>query len=674
MGEMLYDVLVYPYQFSSKEHAQKSVGIIKNNILRFPQSMTIKEIAKASVSGHVMAFCHAEKTGIKNSFSQDCWQYQKVYALDFDNTYTVDVGGKKEKRKLEAPYYMTWREALAHAQKQGFSPAFIYTSSSHTEDWQRFRMVFALNTEAISILEHEKIEKALLMLFSINGKTVADKSCIDRSRIFYPGKELVYENYDAVTDLSKLLEKYPYEKAHHIPTVGEEEPNHTVEEEESVKEQSERIQQLIIELQEHQTARRIASKSLRDRIALRLRGNEPTLKKNNNKNNIILFPDSQILATPRAMRDCEDFDAFCYQINLAELLDLPENEEFNCILPGHDDDNASASIVWHNDRYKYRCFGCDSTYDIFGLLERLSGCSRPAVMDWICDTYNIRYESEWQRMQKENIQLYHDYLVMNLKKDFPYLYRQLVRANETGVLLMFLDIARIHLLDRAWAGMNKPAFFYSLSSFCKMNEFYGLRKNQITLYKNLVHLARLGLIEILDDEQIPPSMKNYLESKRIVNKQVYRSNCYAVPPLTADLLENAQNAIREDQRLGMRRTYLCREQCVRGDGKDAADKIYVQNKDKESNPEVDTFYNRYKGACERLLEKKGWTTEEEIINRVKGYSKQQKTKYSGFCLPQLLQELELERVGFSKALEERFAIKTRKRMRYGANKIIIRRQ
>ena len=670
---MLYDVLVYPYQFQSKEHAQKSVGIVKNNILKYPRSMTIEEIANACIDGQVIAFCHAERTGTSKSFCKECWQYQRLYAFDFDNSYVSTVGRKKEKKKFDRPYYMTWQDALAHAKRQGFSPAFIYTSGSHQEDWHRFRMVFVLDTEVTSVLMHEKVEKAFITMFSVDDKTVLDKSCADPSRIFYPGKQLTHQDYDATVSLSKLLETYPYDKQHHIQCAGE--PKN-VEVPTACKAQTagcpEEIQLIIEEIQNKQKARKIASKSLRDRVAVGLKAAPPIIGKNNNNSIKLFYAEMEKPVSPTYITLPEEFDAFCYQIDLSELLNLPLDKEFNCILPGHEDSTASARIVWHNDRYKYRCFGCDSTYDIFGLLERLSGCSRTAVMDWICSRFNVRYETEWQRLRKEEIQFYHDYLVMNLKADYPYLYKELAKSGETAVLNMFLDIARIHLLDRAWAGMNNPAFIYSLSNFCQKMEYYGLAKGKDSLHKNIVHLARLGLIEILNKEQIPPRMMSLLESYRKANKQRYRTSCYAVPVLTQDLLENAQEVIKNDKRLSIRKTYQCREQCIRSEGKDKADSIFVQSSNTESNEKLDTFYKRYKGAAERLLEKKGWTTEDEIINRLKGFTKAQKAKGSGICLPQLLRELQLLRIPFTKALEEEYSIKSRKKLRYGASKIIIR--
>ena len=118
---------------------------------------------------------------------------------------------------------------------------------------------------------------------------------------------------------------------------------------------------------------------------------------------------------------------------------------------------------------------------------------------------------------------------------------------------------------------------------------------------------------------------------------------------------------------------MCREQIIRANGQNEADSIFVQSKALERNPEAEVFYKRYKAATEKLLEKKGWTVEEEILNRLKGFTKQEKKKWSGICLPQLLAELELQRVPFTKTIEEEYNVKQTRsvKLKYGASRIII---
>ena len=123
----------------------------------------------------------------------------------------------------------------------------------------------------------------------------------------------------------------------------------------------------------------------------------------------------------------------------------------------------------------------------------------------------------------------------------------------------------------------------------------------------------------------------------------------------------------------VRKGSLCREQLIRSAGEEHAHEVYVQSKDDKRNPDADVFYKRYKAATENLLKKKGWTVEEEILNRLKGFTKLEKKKWSGICLPQLLAEMNLQRVPFTKAIEEDYqVVQTRSvKLKYGASRIIV---
>ena len=123
--------------------------------------------------------------------------------------------------------------------------------------------------------------------------------------------------------------------------------------------------------------------------------------------------------------------------------------------------------------------------------------------------------------------------------------------------------------------------------------------------------------------------------------------------------------------MSLRKSKICREQIIRAEGKEKADAIYVQSKDEKKDEVTAKFYERYKAAAQKLIEKKSWTTEEEVINRLKGFDKKEKLRLSGVCMPQLLRELDLQRVPFSKAIEEKYAVKSRKKMHYGTTRIII---
>lgn len=659
----LYDVMVYPYHFKSKREAQQKTGMIKNNILRHPMSMTVEEIAQTCISGQPIAFCHAEGQSknptCKKSFTADTWKYQQIYALDFDNA--------NRGHKFERPYYMEYSEAVEHAKKQGFSPAFAYTTGSHTEAHHKFRLVFALDRAVNSVLEHQKVQRAFLALFSIDGETVLDSSCVDPARLFYAGQQIVYTDYPATISVDGLLKK------HSLPTCQHGKIEIELPDcEEEIEVLPANIQDVIEGIQKEQNDRNECSKSLRTRINTGLHGTADHSQDNN-----IYFelsrPQSKFPAKPHYMRTYEEFNAFCRQINIADLLNLPEGVTFSCILPKHKDSKPSASVWKTKNGYIYKCYGCDSTYGIYDLLEELSGCGRIAVMDWLAHHFNISYETDWQRYKKEEVLAYHDYVVTELKNDYPVLYDKLVKSKTVNFLLLFLTLARKYLLDIEITGTDKILFAQAASKFAKHADAYGVTSSPGAIQSKLIYLAHLGLIEILEDKDIPRYTMQYLMAYKQLNGQKMRTSCYAVPPLSHDIFEKAQQIVLSDKENSVRKTYMCREQIIRANGQNEADSIFVQSKALDRNPEAEVFYKRYKAATEKLLEKKGWTVEEEILNRLKGFTKQEKKKWSGICLPQLLAELELQRVPFTKTIEEEYNVKQTRsvKLKYGASRIII---
>ena len=659
----LYDVMVYPYHFKSKREAQQKTGMIKNNILRHPMSMTVEEIAQTCISGQPIAFCHAEGQSknptCKKSFTADTWKYQQIYALDFDNA--------NRGHKFERPYYMEYSEAIEHAKKQGFSPAFAYTTGSHTETHHKFRLVFVLDRAVDSVLEHQKVQRAFLALFSIDGETVLDSSCVDPARLFYAGQQIVYTDYPATISVDGLLEKHSLPTCQH-GKVEIDPPDF----EDEIEVFPVDIQDIVEGIKKEQNDRNECSKSLRSRINTGLNRNADQTTLDN-----IYFqlsrPGGKFPTKPHYMRTCEDFNAFCSQINIADLLNLPEKVSFRCILPKHKDGKPSANIWKTDNGYVYKCHGCGSTYRIYELLEELSGCGRIAVMDWLAHHFNISYETDWQRYKKEEVLAYHDYVVTELKDDYPALYDKLVKSKTVNFLLLFLTLARKYLLDTEITGSDKVLFAQSVSRFAKYADAYGVSSAHKTIRDKLIYLAHLGLIEVLEDEQVPRYTMQYLIAFKQKHGLKMRTSCYAVPPLSHNLFDSAQQVVLSDKENSVRKTYMCREQIIRTSGQDEADNIYVQSKALERNPEAEVFYKRYKAATEKLLEKKGWTVEEEILNRLKGFTKQEKKKWSGICLPQLLAELELQRVPFTKTIEEEYNVKQTRsvKLKYGASRIII---
>lgn len=665
--EKRYDVMLHPRSFARKPTPAET-GLVKNQIADCPASLTAEQMAEACVSGRCISFCHAERQG--RAFTKADWKYQQAYALDFDNAGP----GKK---KLEKPYYMTCEEAWEHASRSGLRPAFLYTTSSHADEWHRFRMVFLLDEPVASVLEHAKVIRALFSAMSVEGRIVVDQSCKDVSRIFYSGRQLLFRDFSAVESKAELLKrKIDVPAKDRCKTVSGNHPSET-----NASDATEAVRQIIEEVEAVRKQGRMTMKSPQSLMNAGSGGDGANSE--HRINNDSVFTQRQIGAKPCCITVSEDFYAFCYDIDLAELLDVPQGKKFSCVLPDHEDGTPSAEISFHEGKYIYHCFGCDTHLDIFGLVEHLTGCSHYTVKEWIARRFHVIYETAWQRMHKEAMLSYQDYLLTgDFKEKFPVLYKALVKGSHSAVLNMILHLARMHVMDEAASGVDKPVFYMTKRNLLQKSKHFGIAKSMTALHNSITFLAHLGLIKVLQDGELPPKLHMLLRRIQKGSEAEYRISCYQIPDLTYELLHHAEEMLALDKQNCVRRKYFCREELVRAFGADEAMKCYVQSGNKGLSPIIELFYKRYVSAAEKLLGKKGWTTEQEILNRIKGeckvngrpsfMSKADKVKWSNICMPQLLQELGLVRVSFTKKLESELSIRSRKKLAYGASKVIVK--
>jgi hypothetical protein len=658
--EKKYDILLYPQTYNEKAKAKSMIGMIKNSILNYPVSYTIKEIAAACASGHPMALFYGEGS---TALTKTCWRSQQVYALDFDNE-------DKNKQKFKAPYYLTFKKAVGIAVKREIPPAFVYTTGSHTAGHHKFRMIFVLDNEVTTVEEHDMVYEALSSMFVVNGKSVVDSSCKDRSRVFFGGKKIVYDSYGSVVDKEKLINTYleetcqgnstPPASARH-PTIGTE---------------SRHIQEVVKAIKNDIKAQKNGTlhnrKSSQTLAVIGVEAITAVCHKIYT-NNRYLVTQCKKSATLDMTRVPEDFYEFCHHIPIDELFGIEKNEKFICFLPDHEDTSPSASIIEYNGEYSYCCFGCDSRLDILQLIETLTGCTMNASRKFIAMLFNIKYETEWQRNMKKEL---HGYSLYFLSDEFSECYPLLQKCMTRSLMVYFdfmLSVMEMLLCDHGVSGVEYPIFYISESRLCELSGRKGLNVTRSALHYALKKLCRLGLLEALADDSIPPKIKLDIRRYQAEKKQHLRMTCYHIPIGSYDLFKRAEEIIEEDKKKSARvRTMRCREGVIRSDGKEAADSIFVQSSKKKMSKDVEKFYRSYKHAAERFLDKKGWTTEKEILHHMKLFTPAIRQTYSFMCLPQLLQELGLQRVPYTKKIQSELQINSEASLRFGSSRIIIK--
>lgn len=160
-----------------KEKPQgKEIGVIQNRIKSI--DITVEELANELIKGASF------KASSMNGRTDNSWRSQQIFALDFDENTTIE-------------------EELNRCIELDILPVFGYTSFSHTEEHNKFRLVFAVDEVIEEWEDAKKMQTLLMRLFN-----KCDKQCSNLGRLYFGGRKLIYENYDNILNYKNLLTEH----------------------------------------------------------------------------------------------------------------------------------------------------------------------------------------------------------------------------------------------------------------------------------------------------------------------------------------------------------------------------------------------------------------------------------------------------------------------------------
>jgi hypothetical protein len=128
----------------------------------------LEEFASLVVAPHSRTWVPALFNGER---SNESWQSQQVFALDFDGGISLE-------------------KVLSRLGEFGLSCNLIYSTFSSSPTSPKFRVVFVLQEMITDKALRDEIMDALLVLFN-----EADRSCHDAARMFFGGRDLIYQNF-----------------------------------------------------------------------------------------------------------------------------------------------------------------------------------------------------------------------------------------------------------------------------------------------------------------------------------------------------------------------------------------------------------------------------------------------------------------------------------------------
>lgn len=349
----------------------------------------------------------------------------------------------------------------------------------------------------------------------------------------------------------------------------------------------------------------------------------------------------------------ELYDEIC-KINLVDFLGLPYSQ-FCCLF--HKDNNPSASI-WRNPdtgHYLYTCHSSNCSFgtgSIIKVVERLQGSkNKPQAINFIKNVYGIKLlESDWQKEQKEILQVNKEYLMnSNFQYEYPELYKRI--KNYIPQLNILQDVAIKNVYSDLQIVDDNVAFFASiryLSGLVGMQSL-GALNERINLF------AYLGLINKLAEDAIPEDMLKRAKHEAAKNHQKNIKSHYSIPSYCDDILSFAESKAKTFKERNMTMKGMSRELIFRTEGEEEADRVFPLFKgNKVTNITAEQEFE-FDKILLSLVDYQGYATEKQMLSYLKG-----NTPYNEILLKRLTQETmdkyDLKKTRADKDLKEKLGI------------------
>lgn len=564
--------------YYTKHHTQKPDNFETANIQKYNKlvatDIEVKTLAEELAQG--TTFRPALLKGNKKSD----WLSQQIFALDFDNDIEYRENGTNKKVKedmsinaeeqikrdnchMVADKRTTLEAEIERCKNYNIYPAFGYHSFSSTLKRPRFRLVFISDS---IIMDHEK-RNQVINIFTKRLFINSDEAVINEDRLFYGGNQLIRFDFENTFNADELIKKYE------IPEKIDKKNN-----------DFHKHRQSIIPNHQEDNAHVKAIMSLNVKSLKELLNGD--LKKGIEDKTVTNRKVTSLSVTPLSseaqinpfleVHSQEELYKYIYKINLAKYLGVPQEGYIECILPDHQDEKPSAHIYLTNDKTPvYKCFGCNRSYTIISITEKIAHCSRKEAIEFIKAVYDLKlYESDWTKQWKQELIDYANYLDSEeLQITFPDLYK-LIRTRKDHMKAILLYFST--LVNENMKYNDKPFFF---ASYNKLMEVCGIKPNRRqVLSQSLVLFALLNMIVKMQLNDIPE--KQLTKAKAIAAKfgHTKLTGFYSFDEYGVLQFQDSDDIAKELQANNITFKGLSREYILRTFGEQKANEVYPQYK------------------------------------------------------------------------------------------------
>jgi len=577
--------------YNSKPQGSDGGTITKRMTIDTVKEYLIEEIKESILQGKTIrpSYCGGR---------EDSWKSQQLFMIDIDDNMTIT-------------------EAIEKCYKLNIIPNFIYTSFSHTEEHHKFRLVFVIDKE---ISDYNIAKKIHLYLMEMMGES--DEKCKNINRFYYAGKTIPFDSGN-ILDSDNLIEK------------SKDIVINDIRAKRKVKDNKDSLN-LSSLLSSNGVLGVLDNNDISNIPILYSTPKLPSIEPEIYTIKAITNRDINILKSVYGKNEKKIFetnqefiDYIRTEIDLGEFLGFHYPRSIRCIF--HDDNNNSAGIFQNEDgAWIYHCFGCNVSYNIVGVIERLA-CfkSRPKTYKFIKEIFNLEImETEWQKEQKEI--LLENLKILNngeFEDNSPQANKNIKGIKHYLEKLILIALDNIHnenLTDEE----GQVVFFASANYLAKQ---MGISPNSINkIYQKLVVLTYHKLLNKLDDKELPERFLKRAMAININSGKNNHINFFSIPSYTVNNFPDIEQRGKQWKDNHYTMKGVSREMFYRAEGLDMANELYPQYKqvteniegtyqviDRTTTKKSDIRTNNIVKAIHELIEEHGYATERGIVLRLK---------------------------------------------------------
>lgn len=464
-----------------QSYKNKPTPEVVRNTLNKRVVQTVSEVTPQELAEYVGQKGHTMVLGLMNGArGKNNLIEQHLVALDFDN--------KEDGKKTEGVFYQTVEEALEDDFIKD-NASFIYKTFSHSEGWEKFRVVFILDEP---LLNNDEVAQTYQLL--MDKFPNADKGTKDSSRIFFGGTQGVTEvDYTNILNKDTLNLKESVSKPERAPVKA-------VDFGDVLKDSGEPTYSIIAD----------------STMPYPLRLAEVTKRWNE-------------LGRGKIFTNKNDVYDFLRQLPMDEMLEVGGSPFINIL---NFEENPSAGIWKPEDTNTYLYTelnkqgknGNNRSYDIIQIVEKLlykgnngKDATRKASMDFLIQTTGVKIEATDKLVEIHNQADSFKKILLSetLKEQHPEMYQVFGRYNYTPEVNAIIDIFKGNIYENEETGEIESLHWGSVENLA-LRLSISKRKAE-----NLVNLMTLtGISKKLTDEQLPEQLLKILKE----NQTHFRKN------------------------------------------------------------------------------------------------------------------------------------------------------